>query len=71
MAGFQDTINCKEAEVAEMHYQIKELQHEHQHVIDKNIEELKGVLKGLDSMHIDDQVMTNTKSNLSIKKVSI
>jgi len=80
LAGLQDTVNCKETEVAEMRNQIEELQYEYQKILNRNyklethLAELRDKLKGLESMQIDDKVVpkqdtTNTQSNLSLQKV--
>lgn len=82
LAGLQDTLNCKETEVAEMRNQIEELQYEYQKILDRNyklethLAESRDKLKGLESMQIDDKVVpkqdtTNTQSNLSLQKVRI
>lgn len=81
MAGLQDTVNCKETEVAEMRNQIEELQYEYQKILDRNyklethLAESRDKLKGLESMQIDDKIVlkpdtTNTQSNLSLQKVN-
>lgn len=81
MAGLQDTVNCKETEVAEMRNQIEELQYEYQKILDRNyklethLAESRDKLKGLESMQVDDKIVPKqetsvSQSNLSLQKVN-
>ncbi|XP_050531885.1 E3 ubiquitin-protein ligase Bre1 [Daktulosphaira vitifoliae] len=80
LAGLQDTVNCKETEVAEMRNQIEELQYEYQKIQDRNyklethLAEARDKLKNLEVMQIDDKIPQKqdssiTQSNLSLQKV--
>lgn len=80
MKVFQDSVNCKETEVAEMRNQIEELKYEYQKIVDRNYKleihlgESREKHKELNSVQIDDKVLTkknknSTELNLPIQKV--
>lgn len=79
MADFHNSVNYKEAKIAEMRTQIEDLQHENQTILHRNykleahIEKLKDMLKGVKSMNSDDiskqDITLITKSNIPVHKV--